>query len=145
VSESKTLKCFRVRVYSAEAGAESETKISDSIHLWHIQSRQIWETPLKPTFQNSNLQRWSDSGFSLSDPILFLKNDIRIRPESCFGWNHTIRIRILSESVLRCVTYIFVLCLFVYCDVYCDAQHTLLCCVYCHTKFFIGHFFGNNG
>jgi len=31
------------------------------------------------------LQRWSDSGFLLSDPILFLKNDIRIRSESCFG------------------------------------------------------------
>jgi len=28
-------------------------------------------------------QRWSDSGFLLSDPILFLKNDIR--SESCFG------------------------------------------------------------
>ena len=26
-----------------------------------------------------------DSGFSLSDPILFVKNDIRIRSESCFG------------------------------------------------------------
>ena len=56
--------------------------------------------------------RWSDSGFSLSDPILFLKNDIRIRSESCFGWNHTIRIWKLSESVLQCTTYIFVLCLF---------------------------------
>ena len=31
------------------------------------------------------LQRWSDSGFLLSNPILFLKNDIRIRSESCFG------------------------------------------------------------
>jgi len=38
-------------------------------------------------------QRWSDSGFSLSDPILFLKNVIRFRSESCFGWNHTIRMR----------------------------------------------------
>jgi len=35
-------------------------------------------------------QRWSDSVFLLSDPILFLKNYIRIRSESCFGWNHTI-------------------------------------------------------
>jgi len=52
-------------------------------------------------------QRWSDSGFLLSDLILFLKNDIRIRSESCFGWNHTIRIRKLSEGVLRCITYIF--------------------------------------
>ena len=50
------------------------------------------------------------SGFSLSRPILFLKNDIR--SESCFGWNHTIRFRKLSESVLRCTTYIFVLGLF---------------------------------
>jgi len=57
-------------------------------------------------------QRWSDSGFSLSDPILFLKNYIRIRSESCFGWNHTTCIRKLSESVLWCTTYIFVLCLF---------------------------------
>ena len=57
-------------------------------------------------------QRWSDSGFLLSDPILFLKNDTRIRSESCFGRNHTIRIRKLSESVLWCTIYIFVLCLF---------------------------------
>jgi len=60
----------------------------------------------------STWQRWSDSGFLLSDPILFWKNDIRSRSESCFGWNHTIRIRKLSESVLWCTTYIFVLCLF---------------------------------
>jgi len=46
------------------------------------------------------------------DPILFLKNDIRIRSESCLGWNHTIRIRKLSESILWCTTCIFVLCLF---------------------------------
>jgi len=59
---------------------------------------------------SSKLQRWSDCGFLLSDRILFLKNDIRIR--SCFGWNHTIHIRKLSESVLCCTTYIFVLCLF---------------------------------
>jgi len=57
-------------------------------------------------------QRWSDSGFLLSDPILFLKNDISIRSESCFGGNHTIRIRKLSKSVLWCTIYIFVLCLF---------------------------------
>ena len=36
----------------------------DTDHLWH---------------------RWLDSGFLLCDPILFLKNDIRIRSESCFG------------------------------------------------------------
>jgi len=58
------------------------------------------------------LQRWSDSVFLLSDPILFLKNDIRIRSESCFGWKHTIRIRKLSKSVLWCTTIIFMLCLF---------------------------------
>ena len=57
-------------------------------------------------------QRWSDSGFLLSDPILFLKNDIRFRSESCFGGNHAIRIRKLSECVLWCTIYIFVLCLF---------------------------------
>jgi len=56
---------------------------------------------------HSAQQRWSDSGFLLSDPILFLKNDIRIWSESCLGWNHTIRIRKLSESVLWCTTYIF--------------------------------------
>jgi len=57
-------------------------------------------------------QRWSDSGILLSGPILFLKNDIRIRSESCFGWNHTVRIQKLSESVLRCTVYIFAFCLF---------------------------------
>ena len=56
-------------------------------------------------------QRWSDSDFLLSDPILFLKNDIHIRSESCSGWNHTIRIRKLLK-------------------VYYDAQHTFLCFVY---------------
>ena len=45
-------------------------------------------------------QRWSDSRFLLSDPILFLKNDICIQSEFCFGLNHTICIRYLSESVL---------------------------------------------
>jgi len=34
-----------------------------------------------------------------------------IRSESCFGWNHTIRIRKLSESVLWCTPYI--LCILV--------------------------------
>jgi len=58
------------------------------------------------------VQTWSDKGFLPSDPILFFKNDIRIRSESCFGWNHIIRFRKLSESVLRCTTYIFVLRLF---------------------------------
>jgi len=52
------------------------------------------------------VQRWSDCVFLLSDPILFLKNDIRMRSESCFGWNHTTRFRKLSESVLWCTTYI---------------------------------------
>ena len=33
----------------------------------------------------SSVQRWSDSRFLLSDPILFLKNDIRIRYEFCFA------------------------------------------------------------
>ena len=44
------------------------------------------------------LQRWLDSAFLLSYPNLFLKSDIRIRSESCFGWNHTVRIRKLSED-----------------------------------------------
>jgi len=34
--ESKTLKCVGVGVYSAEAGVESESKISDSVHLWSM-------------------------------------------------------------------------------------------------------------
>jgi len=54
----------------------------------------------------------SFGSFLLSDPILFLKNDIHIQSESCFDWNHTIRIRKLSESVLCYTTHIFVLCLF---------------------------------
>ena len=58
------------------------------------------------------IQRWSDSVFLVSDPILFLKNDIRNRSESCFGWNHTIHIRKLSESVSWSTTYFFVFCLF---------------------------------
>jgi len=56
-------------------------------------------------------QRWSDSVLLPSDPILFLKNDIRIWSESCFGSKHTIR----SEN---------------YPKVYCDAQHTFFCAVY---------------
>jgi len=61
--------------------------------------------PLQPKDNiRCRFQRLSDSGFLLSDPILFLKNHIRIRSESWFGWNHTIRIRKLSESVLRCIT-----------------------------------------
>jgi len=46
------------------------------------------------------------------NPIPFLKNDIHIRSEPCFGWNHTIRFWKLSESVSWCSTYISVLCLF---------------------------------
>jgi len=53
-----------------------------------------------------------DSGFLLSDPILCLKNDIRIQSKSCFGWNHTNCIQKLSWSVLCCTTYILGLCLF---------------------------------
>jgi len=37
---------------------------------------------------------------------------VKMISESCFGWNHTICIQKLSESVLWCTTYIFVLCLF---------------------------------
>ena len=56
-------------------------------------------------------QRWLESGFLLSDLILFLKYYIRIRYESCFGWNHLI----LSEN---------------YPKVHYDAQHRFLCFVY---------------
>jgi len=43
-SEFKTLKMFRsgVGVYSAEAGAELESKISDSVHLWKMVSNMVW-------------------------------------------------------------------------------------------------------
>jgi len=41
-------------------------------------------------------------GFLLSDPILFLKNVIPIRSESCFGWNHTIRVQKVFKLVLWC-------------------------------------------
>jgi len=55
---------------------------------------------LKGSFQvNGGMpQRWRDGVFLLYDPIQFLKNDIRIQSESCFGWNHTIRVRKLSKS-----------------------------------------------
>jgi len=50
-------------------------------YLWLLHPfQQSLTTPFCITFQ-----RWLDSGFLLSDPILFLKNDIRIRSESCFG------------------------------------------------------------
>ena len=73
---------------------------------------KIWEKPdLDPkslvNFGSSRslCQIWSDSGFFLSDPILFLKNDIRIRSESCFGLNHTIRKCIVMHKIhfLCCV------------------------------------------
>jgi len=85
--------------------------------IWPFQSGRFGHG----TFQSRDIsvrlwnlaeQRWSDSGFLLSDPILFLKNDIRIRSKSCIGSNHTTRIWKLSGSVLRCTTHIFVLCLF---------------------------------
>jgi len=96
--DPKFMKHFTVRVQS---------KINKSRH-----SPDPVRSKSSPMLISDLCQRWSDSDFSLSDPILFLKNDIRIRSESCSGWNHTIRIRKLSESVLWCTTYIFVLCLF---------------------------------
>jgi len=56
-------------------------------------------------------QRWSDSGFLLSNPSCFWKM-ISVPIRILFCGNHTIRIRKLSESLLCCTTYIFVLCLF---------------------------------
>jgi len=82
----------------------SDVKTSETATLVTIYKKSF----LKSACQ----QRWSDSDFLLSDPILFLKNDIRIRSESFFAWSHTISVRKLSESVLWCTTYIFVLCLF---------------------------------
>jgi len=58
-------------------------------------------------------QRWSNSGFLLSDPILFLKNGIRIRSDP----NPVLVEIILSVSEN-------------YPKVYCDAQHTFLRCAY---------------
>jgi len=51
-----------------------------------ISNRQTgqWSSLPSPTSQ-----RCSDSVFLLFDPILFLKNDIRIWSQSCFGWNNT--------------------------------------------------------
>ena len=43
-SESKTLKC--VGVYSAEAGAESESKILDAVYLWVLSSKPEMFEPL---------------------------------------------------------------------------------------------------
>jgi len=56
-------------------------------------------------------QRWSDSDFLLSDPILLLKNDIRIRSD-----------RVLVEIILPVSEN--------YLKVYYDAQYTFLCFVY---------------
>ena len=59
-------------------------------------------------------QRWLDSGILLSDPILFLKNDIRIWSKSLlwlksyYPHPKTIRDCIMMHSI----GYIFVLCLF---------------------------------
>jgi len=57
-------------------------------------------------------QRWSDSVFSLSDPILFLKSDI---PFPIPGLVKIIGLLSVSEN---------------YPKVYYDAQHTFLCSVY---------------
>jgi len=71
-----------------------------------------WSVAYAPHFRMWKAKMIVYWGFSLSDVILFLKNDIRIRSKSCFGWNHTIRIWKLSKSILRSTTYILVLCLF---------------------------------
>jgi len=61
----------------------------------------------------SAFQRWSDSGFLLSDPTLFLKKDIRTVSDP----NPVLVEIILSVSKN-------------YPKVYCDAQHAFLYCVY---------------
>ena len=48
------------------------------VRLWPFQYCCIRQCTKK-------FQRWSDSGFLLSDPILFLKNDNRNLSESCFS------------------------------------------------------------
>jgi len=50
----------RSGVYSAEAGVESESKISDSVHLWWL-----------VLFQVANLQRWPESLFQTQTLLLF--------------------------------------------------------------------------
>jgi len=50
--------------------------------FWPMSSyiTEVWHRVGVPSISP---QRWLDSGYLLSDPILFLKNDIR--SESCFG------------------------------------------------------------
>ena len=86
-----------------------------SIGHWPLHSLTILDDDNRMVVQH----RWLDSVFLLSDPILFLKNDIRIRSDSCFGWNHAIRIRKLSESVLWFITCIFVLFILPYKCLFC--------------------------
>jgi len=66
-------------------------------------------TGIQLAFTVRVVQRWWDSGFLPADPILFLKNDIRIQSESCFGWNHTIRIRkcIAMHNIYFCAVSMF--------------------------------------
>jgi len=95
--------------------SDSFSHITNLSLIWFCRLTTFWKCQKKALCilsHEANSQRWSDNGFLLSDPILFLKNNIHIRSDSCFGWNHTIRIWKLCESVLRCTTYIFVLCLF---------------------------------
>jgi len=58
-SESKTLKCIGVGVYSVEAGTDSESKISDSVDLWY--AFVAWLTSLVPTSEKKRKSLTSSS------------------------------------------------------------------------------------
>jgi len=50
-------------------------------------------------------QRWADIDFFAIRSYPVFKKGIRIQSDSCFDWNHAMRIRKLSESALWCTTY----------------------------------------
>jgi len=52
----------------------------------------------KQVYAIGSHQRWSKSAITLSDPILFQKNDIRMRLKSSIASNHTIRIQHYLKS-----------------------------------------------
>jgi len=90
--------------FEAVSLSDFEMKLPDWTWIEKPKSVHLYRTPLPATLLRSVHQRWSDGVFLLGDPILFLKNDIRIQSKLCFGWNHAIHIRQLSKSVLWCTT-----------------------------------------
>ena len=59
--------------------------VLDRIQFFADQDWTRTEKFHSPSISGTEHQRWSDSGFLLSNRILFLKNNVRIRSESCFG------------------------------------------------------------